>query len=61
MVKEYILNRSNKVDKNTKWKHAKKELKKDKRYELVASSKDRERLFEGILHDTLPLLKERYR
>jgi FF domain. len=52
MIKEY-LDREKHVDPDLKWKHFKKKLKNDERYELIESSSERERLFEKTLEEYL--------
>jgi len=61
MIREYFRNEKGKIDRALKWDAVKKELKKDKRYDLVSSSTDRERIFEDILRETLHSKKERDR
>lgn len=61
MIREYFRNEKGKVDRGLKWDEVKKELKKDKRYDLVSSSTDRERIFEDILREILHSKKERDR
>ena len=61
MIREYFKNEKGKIDKGLKWETVKKDLKKDKRYDLVPSSTDRERIFEDVLRETLHSKKERDR
>ena len=60
MIREYFYEHPDKIDRNLKWKSVKKNFKKDPRYEKVDSSKERESIFQNIIHELARTHREKY-